>query len=234
MSTTSSPSTGRRGVFVRFLDLVEWLGNLLPHPVTLFAALAVAMVLLSGVFGALGVSVQDPRPDGIAGRAPDGTIRAVSLLNADGLRRIFENLTSNFTGFAPLGVVLVAMLGVGVAERSGLLSAAVRGLVLGAPRTMVTAAIVFAGVVSNTASELGYVVLIPLAGAIYHALGRHPLAGMAAAFAGVSGGYSANLLIGTIDPLLAGITEAAAQLIDPSTPSPPPPTGTSWRRRPSS
>ena len=215
MSTTSSPSTGRRGVFVRFLDLVEWLGNLLPHPVTLFAALAVAMVLLSGVFGALGVSVQDPRPDGIAGRAPDGTIRAVSLLNADGLRRIFENLTSNFTGFAPLGVVLVAMLGVGVAERSGLLSAAVRGLVLGAPRTMVTAAIVFAGVVSNTASELGYVVLIPLAGAIYHALGRHPLAGMAAAFAGVSGGYSANLLIGTIDPLLAGITEAAAQLIDP-------------------
>ena len=215
MSTTSSPSTGRRGVFVRFLDLVEWLGNLLPHPVTLFAALAVAMVLLSGVFGALGVSVQDPRPDGIAGRAPDGTIRAVSLLNADGLRRIFENLTSNFTGFAPLGVVLVAMLGVGVAERSGLLSAAVRGLVLCAPRTMVTAAIVFAGVVSNTASELGYVVLIPLAGAIYHALGRHPLAGMAAAFAGVSGGYSANLLIGTIDPLLAGITEAAAQLIDP-------------------
>ena len=215
MSTPQSAEPRRRGALVRFLDLVEWLGNLLPHPVTLFAALAVAMVLLSGVFGALGVSVQDPRPDGVPGRAADGTIRAVSLLNADGLRRIFENLTSNFTGFAPLGVVLVAMLGVGVAERSGLLSAAVRGLVLGAPRTMVTAAIVFAGVVSNTASELGYVVLIPLAGAIYHALGRHPLAGMAAAFAGVSGGYSANLLIGTIDPLLAGITEAAAQLIDP-------------------
>jgi aminobenzoyl-glutamate transport protein len=214
---TSPPASraDRRGVFVRFLDAVEWLGNLLPHPVTLFAALAVAMVLLSGLFGALGVAVEDPRPAGVAGRAEDGMIRAVSLLNADGLRRIFENLTSNFTGFAPLGVVLVAMLGVGVAERSGLLSAAVRGLVLGAPRTLVTAAIVFAGVISNTASELGYVVLIPLAGAIYHALGRHPLAGMAAAFAGVSGGYSANLLIGTIDPLLAGITEAAAQLIDP-------------------
>ncbi|MFM1889393.1 MAG: hypothetical protein RLZZ565_150 [Planctomycetota bacterium] len=215
MTSPPASRTGRRGVFVRFLDAVEWLGNLLPHPVTLFAALAVAMVLLSGLFGALGVAVEDPRPAGVAGRAEDGMIRAVSLLNADGLRRIFENLTSNFTGFAPLGVVLVAMLGVGVAERSGLLSAAVRGLVLGAPRTLVTAAIVFAGVISNTASELGYVVLIPLAGAIYHALGRHPLAGMAAAFAGVSGGYSANLLIGTIDPLLAGITEAAAQLIDP-------------------
>jgi aminobenzoyl-glutamate transport protein len=200
---------------LRFLDVVEWLGNLLPHPVTLFAALAVAMVLLSGVFGWLGVAVEDPRPEGVAGRAADGMIRAVSLMDADGLRRIFVNLTTNFTGFAPLGVVLVAMLGVGVAERSGLLSAVVRALVLNAPRSLVTTAIVFAGVVSNTASELGYVVLIPLAGAVYHALGRHPLAGMAAAFAGVSAGYSANLLIGTIDPLLAGITEAAAQLIDP-------------------
>jgi aminobenzoyl-glutamate transport protein len=88
-------------------------------------------------------------------------------------------------------------------------------MVLGAPKHLVTVAIVFAGIISNTASEVGYVVLIPLAGAIFYALGRHPLAGMAAAFAGVSGGYSANLLIGTIDPLLAGITEEAAQLIDP-------------------
>ena len=106
-------------------------------------------------------------------------------------------------------------MGVGVAEHSGLLSAAVRKMVLGAPPKLVTVAIVFAGIISNTASEVGYVVLIPLAGAIYYALGRHPLAGMAAAFAGVSGGYSANLLIGTIDPLLAGITQEAAQLIDP-------------------
>jgi len=112
--------------------------------------------------------------------------------------------------------VLVALLGVGVAERSGLLTAIVRGMVLGAPPKLVTLVVVFAGVLSNTASEMGYVVLIPLAMAIYHALGRHPFAGMAAAFAGVSGGYSANLLIGTVDPLLAGITEEAAQLIDPS------------------
>ena len=90
-----------------------------------------------------------------------------------------------------------------------------RALVLGAPKNLVTLVIVFAGVLSNTASEMGYVVLIPLAMAIYHSLGRHPLAGMAAAFAGVSGGYSANLLIGTVDPLLAGITEEAARIIDP-------------------
>ena len=204
-----------RNAFTRFLDTVEWLGNFLPHPVTLFAVLAVGIVLLSGVFGWMGLAVEDPRPAGTRGVAEDGMIRAGSLLNADGIRLIFTNLVTNFTSFAPLGVVLVAMLGVGVAERSGLLSAAIRGMVLSAPRHAVTVAIVFAGIVSNTASEVGYVVLIPLAGAIFYALDRHPLAGMAAAFAGVSGGYSANVLIGTIDPLLAGITQEAARLIDP-------------------
>ena len=205
----------KRNAFTRFLDAVEWLGNLLPHPVTLFALLALGMVLLSGLFGALGLAVEDPRPVGASGRAEDGMIRAVSLMTEDGLRRIFTSLVENFTSFAPLGVVLVAMLGVGVAERSGLLSAAVRGTVLAAPKNLVTFIIVFAGIMSNIASEMGYVVLIPLAGAVYYSLGRHPLAGMAAAFAGVSGGYAANLLIGTIDPLLAGITQEAARLIDP-------------------
>ena len=209
-----APET-HRNWFTRFLDTVEWLGNLLPHPVTLFAFLAFGMVLLSGLFGWMGLAVVDPRPEGVSGRAADGMITAVSLLNADGLRMIITNLVSNFTGFAPLGVVLVAMLGVGVAEKSGLISALVRGIVLNAPRHVVTVAIVFAGVLSNTASEMGYVVLVPLAAAVFYSLGRHPLAGMAAAFAGVSGGYSANLLIGTIDPLLAGITQEAAQLIDP-------------------
>ena len=217
MTNTTSPETApKRGAMTRFLDGVEWLGNLLPHPVTLFAILAGLMILASGLFGGvLQVAVEDPRPEGAAGRAADGMIRAVSLMNEDGFRRIFTSLTTNFTSFAPLGVVLVAMLGVGVAEKSGLLSAAVRSIVLGANKHMVTVAVVFAGVLSNTASEMGYVVLVPLAGAVFYALGRHPLAGMAAAFAGTSGGYSANLLIGTIDPLLAGITTEAAQLIDP-------------------
>lgn len=141
-------------------------------------------------------------------------IRVISLMNAEGFRRIVENLVSNFVNFAPLGTVLVALLGVGVAEKSGLLSAAMRWLVLGAPAWLVTAALVFAGVISNTASEVGYVVLVPLGAAIFYSLGRHPMAGLAAAFAGVSGGYSANLLVGTIDPLLSGITEEAAWIYD--------------------
>ncbi|MDJ0655176.1 MAG: AbgT family transporter [Xanthomonadales bacterium] len=201
----------RKGWFRRFLDTVEWLGNLLPHPVTLFAILCAAVVLFSGLAGMIGLSVPDVRPTA----APDARIEAISLLNAEGLRRIVTNLVTNFTGFVPLGTVLVALLGVGVADRSGLLSAVVQTVVMRAPKHLVTVAVVFAGVLSNTASEMGYVVLVPLAGVIFYSLGRHPLAGMAAAFAGVSGGYSANLLIGTVDPLLSGITEAAAQLIDP-------------------
>ena len=141
-------------------------------------------------------------------------ISVVSLLNAEGLQRIVTHLVTNFTGFAPLGTVLVALLGVSVAEHSGLLSTAMRAMVMNASKRMVTVVIVLAGILSNTASELGYVVLIPLAAMIFHSLGRHPLAGLAAAFAGVSGGYSANLLLGTVDPLLSGITEAAAHMID--------------------
>ncbi|MEL6798100.1 MAG: AbgT family transporter, partial [Planctomycetota bacterium] len=199
------------GAIARLLGVVEWLGNLLPHPVTLFALFAVGVVIASAVFAWTGLSADDPR----IGR--EGEVFVVtSLLSGDGVRWMFQNIVSNFAGFAPLGTVLVALLGVGVADKSGLLTAVVRSMVLGAPPRLVTAVVVFAGVLSNTASEMGYVVLIPLAMAVYHALGRHPVAGMAAAFAGVSGGYSANLLIGTVDPLLAGITEEAARLIDPA------------------
>ena len=142
-------------------------------------------------------------------------IRAVSSLPR-GTPSHQHGLVTNFTSFAPLGTCLVALLGVGVAERAGLLGAAIRALVLGAPRNLLTAVVVFAAVVSNTASEMGYVVLIPLAAVVFHSVGRHPLVGLAAAFAGVSGGYSANILIGTVDPLLSGITTEAAQIIDPA------------------
>lgn len=210
VSATDSP-----GRMARFLRVVEALGNALPHPVTLFALFCGFIILLSGLLGWLDVSVPDPRPEGAAGRAPNGLIEVVSLMNADGLRRIILNLVTNFTGFVPLGTVLVALLGVGVAERSGLLTALIRSMVLKANPRTVTVIIVFAGVLSNTASEMGYVVLIPLAATVFYSLGRHPLAGLAAAFAGVSGGYSANLLLGTVDPLLAGITQEASRLIDP-------------------
>jgi aminobenzoyl-glutamate transport protein len=208
--TNEHRSGTRSGLFIRFLAVVEWLGNLLPHPVTLFALFAIGVVIVSGIASLVGLQVEDPRPGN------EGTMLTVqSLMTGEGVRWISQSIVTNFTGFVPLGTVLVALLGVGVAERSGLLTTAVRALVLGAPKNLVTFVIVFAGIISNTASEMGYVVLIPLAMAIYHSLGRHPLAGMAAAFAGVSGGYSANILIGTVDPLLAGITEEAARIMQP-------------------
>ncbi|OOR88852.1 aminobenzoyl-glutamate transporter [Moraxella caviae] len=203
------------GRMQRFLKTVEWLGNLLPHPAILFVWLSVGLLILSAVLSSMGISVIDPRPEGAKGRSEDGMIYVVNLLSGDGLAKIVENLVKNFTGFVPLGTVLVAMLGVGIAERSGMISAALRGLVMNTPKKLVTLTIVFAGIMSNTAAELGYVVLIPLAAMIFHSLGRHPLAGLAAAFAGVSGGYSANLLLGTVDPLLSGISQEAARIIDP-------------------
>lgn len=200
--------------FATFLRIVEWLGNCLPHPVSLFALLALAVAIVSGIASWLQWEVvfQKMQP---GGGFVEETYTATNIMSGDGFRWLVQNLVTNFTSFAPLGTVLVALLGVAVAERSGLLSAVIRGMVLAAPPKLVTLVVVFAGVQSNIASEMGYVVLIPLAMVVFHSLGRHPYAGLAAAFAGVSGGYSANLLLGTIDPLLAGITQEAAQIVAP-------------------
>lgn len=191
----------------RFLDFVERAGNRLPHPAVLFALLACSVLAGSWLFARFDFTATHP--------ATGKVIHPVSLLSGDGVRRIVTSLVTNFTGFVPLGTVLVAMLGVGVAERSGLLGAALRALVVAAPKRLVTLVVVFSGVLSNAASEAGYVILIPLAAIVFHAFGRHPLAGLAASFAGVSGGYSANLVLGTVDPLLAGITTEMAHIVQP-------------------
>jgi aminobenzoyl-glutamate transport protein len=217
MNTSSQNAAHQpRGFFDRFLNLVEKVGNLLPNPTMLFFWLCVLVVAISAAGAFLGWSMGDPRGEGSLGRAADGIVRAKSLLSEEGLRWIITSLVKNFVNFAPLGTVLVALLGVGLAEHSGLISAAIRLLILRAPKNLVTMALVFAGVNSNIASEIGYVVIVPMGAAIYYSLRRHPLAGLAAAFAGVSGGYSANLLLGTVDPLLAGLTEKAAATIDPA------------------
>jgi aminobenzoyl-glutamate transport protein len=191
-----------------FLKMVERGGNALPHPATLFAIMAVLVIVASAIASWFDVTVVHP--------GTGETITVVNLVSIPGLHRIITSMVTNFTGFAPLGTVLVAMLGIAVAEGSGLIGAALRLVVLAAPARLLTFAIVFAGVMSNTGGEIGYVLLVPLAALIFSAVGRHPIAGLAAAFAGVSGGYSANLLLGTLDPLLAGLSEEAARIIDPA------------------
>lgn len=198
----------KKGFINNFLYGVEKVGNLLPHPVALFALAGFIVIILSAIVSFTGVSVSHP--------TTAEKIYPINLLSIEGLHRILTNLVTNFTNFAPLGTVLVAMLGIGVLEGSGLMSTSLRLVVLKTPKKLVTFVVVFAGVMSNMASEIGYVLLVPLAAMIFQAAGRNPIAGFAAAFAGVSGGYSANLLLGTIDPLLAGLTQEAARIIDPA------------------
>lgn len=190
----------------KFLSIVEKVGNKLPNPTTLFAVFAISVLFLSWIVSQFDFSVIHP--------GTGKEIKPVNLLSVEGLHRIILNLISNFTAFAPLGTVLVSLLGIAVAEHSGLIGTVLRLLVLKSPQKLLTFVIVFAGILSNTASEIGYVLLVPLSAVIFLAAGRHPIAGLAAAFAGVSGGYSANLLLGTIDPLLAGLTQEAAHIID--------------------
>ncbi|WP_277630792.1 AbgT family transporter [Atopococcus tabaci] len=188
-----------------FLGGIERVGNKLPHPVIIFVILALAIILISEIVARSGFSAQ--YFDANVGE--EVTATANSLLNGDGLLYIFNSATSNFTGFAPLGTVLVAMLGVGVAEWSGLIGSALKKMITKVPARLLTAVVVFAGIISNIASDAGYVVVIPLGAIVFASAGRHPIAGLASAFAGVSAGFSANLVFGPTDALLSGITNEA-------------------------
>jgi aminobenzoyl-glutamate transport protein len=198
----------RSSGFQRLLNIIEKAGNALPHPATLFLIFAILALIISLIGYLAGWQVTHPGTGEV--------ISVKNLLSVKGLHYILITTVSNFTGFAPLGIVLVAMLGIGIAESSGLIGAVIRVFILSAPRSILTFVLVFAGVLSNIAADVGYVLLIPLAGIIFIAVGRHPITGMAAAFAGVSGGFSANIVLGTVDPLLAGLSEEAARIIDPS------------------
>ncbi|MBZ0177741.1 MAG: AbgT family transporter [Melioribacteraceae bacterium] len=195
----------KKGFINRSLSLIEKIGNALPHPATLFFLFALGVVLISWFVSLFDLSVIHP--------GTGETVTPVNLLSVEGLHFILTTMVDNFTGFAPLGTVLVSMLGIGIAESSGLIGTSLRLLVISAPKKLLTFVLVFAGILSNTASEVGYVLLVPLGAIIFLAVGRHPIGGMAATFAGVSGGYSANLLLGTIDPLLAGLSQEAANII---------------------
>ena len=199
-------------LYNRCLNGIERAGNALPHPVILFAIFAMAVVVISAVCAAMGVSATGNLVSN--GELKETTVTAVSLLTKDGLAYMFTSAVNNFTTYAPLGMVLVAMLGVGVAEQSGMINSLLKQAVKVTPAKLLTPMMVFLGVMSNVASDSGYVILIPLGAMVFRACGRHPIAGLAAAFAGVSGGFSANLVVGTLDPLLAGITQTAVSIID--------------------
>ncbi|MBB1434479.1 AbgT family transporter [Pseudoalteromonas sp. SG43-6] len=196
------------GIVARFLNFVERVGNKLPDPAIIFLFAMLLIWLLSWWFSGVTFDAIDPR----TGEA----IIINNMLASDSLATFLSSMVKTFTGFAPLGVVLVAMLGVGVAEHSGFINTGLKLMLKVTPKKLLTPSIILVAIVSHTATDAGYVLVIPLAGVIFYAAGRHPLAGIAAAFAGVSGGFGANFIPSGIDPLLQSFTQSAAQIINPA------------------
>ena len=212
----NTTKTKKRSWILRFLDKIEVAGNKLPTPLTIFFYLAVAVVIVSGIGSALGWSAAGEMYNSGSGTVEEATVSIVSLFSVKGLQYMLTSAVTNFTSYAPLGFTIVIMLGIGVAESSGYLNGLIRKVVKVTPAALVTPMVVFIGVMTNVAENAGYVVFIPLAAMIFKAYKKHPLAGIAAGFAGVSGGFSANLLIGSADATLSGFSTAAAQTLDPS------------------
>jgi aminobenzoyl-glutamate transport protein len=239
---TAAPDA-KRGGLQRALDWIERVGNKVPHPAIIFLGLCILVIALSAVFAALGVEVTydvaEPPPSAAEEEYVGGSVvpephldpeaylnddveihqettEIRSLLSRDGISYVFSSFVDNFAGFSVVAVVFVAMIGVGVAEEAGLMAALIRKLVTVAPANTLTFIIVFVGGLSSVATDAGYLILIPLAAAAFLSVGRHPIAGLAAAYAGVSAGFAVNVLLTPLDGLLTEVTNEAIHLADPS------------------
>ena len=206
--TIQSKAPARGGLANRILSAVERIGNKLPDPSVLFIALLFIIWLLSWLLSYVTFSVVDPR----SGQP----IVIINQLTGGAMTTFLSGMVNAFVTFGPVGTVLVAMLGIGVAEHSGFITTGIRGLLNITSEKLLTPMVILVGIVSHSAVDAGYVLVIPLGGVIFYAAGRHPLAGIAAAFAGVSGGFSANFVPAALDPLLQGLTQGGAQILDPN------------------
>lgn len=201
---------GQRTVtlFRKLLNGIERVGNRLPHPFMLFVYLALLIMLASSATSMLGVTVTNPET---------GETEAVrSLLSGEGLVYMLTSMLENFVEFPPLALVVVMMLGVGLAQKVGLIEIAIKKVIFAAPSSLVTTAVVLTGICGNLASDAAFIIIPPLAALVFQALGRHPLAGLAAGFTAAGAGFSANIFIAGTDALLSGISTKAATIIDPS------------------
>ncbi len=189
------------------LAAVERIGNKLPDPAMLFVGLLFIVWILSWLMSYFTYDVIDPRSG--------EPLQVINLLTGTAFTTWLQGMVNTFVTFGPVGTVLVAMLGIGVAEYSGFITTGIRALLNVTAKHLLTPMIILVGIVSHSAVDAGYVLVIPLGGVIFYAAGRHPLAGIAAAFAGVSGGFSANFVPAALDPLLQGLTQSGAQLLDP-------------------
>ena len=201
---------------LKALDVVERVGNGLPHPTTMFIIFTLILIAVSYVAAKMGVKVSYETYDNATKSLVTKETAVVNLLSPDSIRFMYTSVINNFTSFIALGTVFTIIMGVGVADGSGFMAAVLKKIVAVTPRRAVTATVIFLGIMSNVASSTGYVMLVPLGAILFMSFGRHPIAGLAATFAGVSGGWSANLLIGTNDPVFAGMSTEAARMINPN------------------
>jgi aminobenzoyl-glutamate transport protein len=209
---SGAPKTGMQ----RILDTVERVGNQVPHPVMIFVYLIAFIIVLSTLLSLFGAEVSYQAYNPATGEIEPATTAARSLLTIEGIRFMYTGVVANFMGFNAVGVIIIAMVGVGVAEEAGLVKALIRKLVIIAPPKALTYILVFVGILSSIAADAGYLVLIPLAAAAFLSVGRHPLAGLAAAFAAVASAFLVNILIVPVDGILTEITNDAARLVNPN------------------
>jgi aminobenzoyl-glutamate transport protein len=205
-TTNTDPRKGKNGFFASVLDKIEVYGNKLPDPVTLFVIIALIILTASFFAGMAGVSAVNP--------ATKETITAVNLLSGAGLVKILTEMVKNFANFPPMGLVLVVMIGVGLAEASGLISALMRRTIMAAPSKLVIPTIIFVAIMGNAAGDAAFIVLPPIAAMVLMALGFNPLVGLVVSYASVAGGFAANLVINMLDALVAGFTQVGAQILD--------------------
>ena len=203
-----SHSTAELSWLMRLLIVIEKVGNKLPHPFWLFLSLAVIVMALSAIFSATGLSAVNP--------ATDETVSVTNLFSTESLREIVAGATDNFVTFPPLGLVIIVLLGVAVAEQSGLIAAMLRGTIAGASPKWITFIVALAGTASSIASDASYMIMIPLGGLAFKAVGRNPLLGCVVAYAATSGGYSAAPMVNSLDTILGGLSTSAAHIIDDS------------------
>ena len=209
-------SQADNGFQKRLLDVVEKAGNKVPHPVIIFLALMVLVVVLSHVLHLAGASVTQQVIDPATEKLQTSTVAARSLLTTEGLRFIYSSIIPSFMGFTAVGLIIVAMIGVGVAEEAGLIKALIRKLVAVSPGWAIAYILVFIGIISSIAADAGYLVLIPLAGIAFLSVGRHPLAGLAAGFASVAGAFTVNMLVKPLDAILTEFTNDAIHIVNPA------------------
>lgn len=177
----------------------------MPHPATMFFLLTLAVIFLSWIFDIYGLSVLQPQTG--------EEIRVQSLLSPEGVRWMLRHVITNFTGFAPLGLVIVAMFGIGVAQHSGFIDACIRrGVRRQRDPWRIILLVIISGILSNVVGDAGYIILLPIAATLFQSVGLHPIGGIITAYISVSCGYSANMFLSTLDPMIAAATQEAADM----------------------